>query len=154
MPGQGRAQFAALSLPSGSVFNEDISETTLIDADKLEHVHKPASSFALPIGGTPATREEVVFVASTAGVIRGFHCLLNDSGTSTNINFDLKVNGVSVLSSAVNVVHGDGDRTVKDGTISSAALSPDDVVSIAMTVTSATGAQGPFAWAEIQELAA
>lgn len=154
MPGQGRAQFAALQLPSGSVVNEDISELTKIDNDKLQHLYKAGTGFALAIGGTPAAREEIVFVASTAGVIRGFHCLLNDSGTSTNVNFDLKVNGSTRLTGAVNYLHTDADRTVKDGTLSNAVLAPDDVVSISLAVTSATGAQGPFAWVEIEELSA
>lgn len=154
MPGQGRAQFAAFQLPSGSVVDEDISSLTNLDADKLQHLYKQGTNFALAIGGTPVTREEIVFIASTAGILRAFHCILEDSGTSTDIDFDLKVNGVSVLSAGVNYVHGDGDGTVKDGTITGAALAVDDIVSISMTVTSATGALGPYAWAEIEELAA
>lgn len=154
MPGQGRAQYASFQLPSGSVVNEDISDATDIDADKLEHVYKPHTDFNLDVGDTPVTTEKIVFTASTAGTIRAFHCLLNESGTSTDIDFDLEVNGSSVLSAAVNYVHGDGDGTVKDGTINSASLSVDDIVSIVMTVTSATGAQGPFAWVEIEETAA
>ncbi len=154
MPGQGRAQFAAFQLPSGSVVNEDISELTLLDADKLQHLYKPGTNFSLAIASTPVAREEILFVAATAGVIRAFHCLLNDSGTATNVDFDLKINGVSALSAAVNYVHGDGDGTVKDGTLSTTAFVANDIISISLAVTTTTGAQGPFAWAEIEELAA
>lgn len=151
------ARFVGTLTPdTGSLRNEHVSDTTDIDADKLEHLNKPGTHFGFVIGGTPTTREEIVYVASTAGNIRGFHCLLNDSGTSTDIDFDLKVNGVSVLSAAANIVHGTGDGVVVDGSLTTTptALAVDDIVSIAMTVTSSTGAQGPYAWAEIQETAA
>jgi len=142
-----------VTLPSGSVGNEQISSNSgdILDADKLQHLYKPYTNFDLAIGSTPAAREEIVFVASTAGTIRAFHCLLNDTGTTTDVNFDLKVNGSSVLSAAVNVTNADADKAVKDGTISSAALAVDNVVSIQLAVTSSTGAQGPFAWVEIEE---
>jgi hypothetical protein len=144
-----------LSLDDGSVENRHISNsaTSKVDADKLQHIHKPGTAFGTAIGGTPATREEVVFVASTAGTIREFHCLLSETGTNTSVSFDLKKNGVSVLSSAVTITHSDGDREVKDGTISTPTIAADDVLSIAMTVSSSTGAQGPFAWVVVEELA-
>lgn len=143
-----------VTLPSGVVGDEQVASNDPIDADKLQHLYKAYTNFDLPIGSTPAAREEIVFVASTTGTIRGFHCLLNDTGTSTDVDFDLKVNGSTVLSGVVNVTHSDSDRAVKDGTISSASLSVDDVVSISLATTSTTGAQGPFAWVEIEETAA
>jgi len=142
-----------LRLPSGAVADENISASTMLDADKLEHIHKAGTNFDLPIGGTPAAREEIVFVAEKNGVLRGFHALLNDTGTSTDVDFDLKVNGVSVLSAAVNITESAGDGSVADGTISNAAISEDDIISISLAVTSATGAQGPYAWVVIDESA-
>lgn len=139
---------------NNSINNEHINASTDIDADKLEHMYKAGTNFDLAIGATPVARHEIVFVASTAGTIRGFHCLLNDTGTTTNVDFDLRVNGSTVLSAVVNVTNADSDRAVKDGTISSASLAVDDVVSINLAVTTSTGAQGPFAWVEIQELSA
>lgn len=154
MAGQLRISGGVLQVPTGAIISEDISDTTDIDADKLEHLYKVGTNFALALTGTPVSREELVFVASTAGVIRGFHVVLNDSGTTTDIDFDLNINGVTALSADVNYVHGDGDGTVKDGTLSTTTVAIDDIVSIDMAVTTATGAQGPFAWVEIQETAA
>ena len=108
----------------------------------------------MAIGGTPVTREETVFVASSAGTIRGFHYTLTDSGTSTSIAWDLKKNGTTVLSSPGSSVHGDGDRVVEDGALSVTTFAADDHLSISMTVTSATGAVGPFAWVVVEEAAA
>ena len=138
---------------SGSISNDAISSTAQIDADKLEHLYKHGTTFDLAKTATPVAREEIIHVAEGVGVLRGFACLLFDTGTSTNIDFDLKVNASSVLDSVVNITHSDGDGTTQDGTITSTALADGDIVSISLAVTSSTGAQGPFAWVTIEELA-
>ena len=148
------AETGTFDLGAGAILDRHVAASTKLDADKLQHLYKPRTNFDLAIGGTPASREEIVFVASTAGTIRGFHCLLNADGSSTDIDFDLKVNGVSVLSAAVNITHASGDGVVQDGTISSATIAAGDIISIEMAVTSATDAEGPYAWAEIEENAA
>jgi hypothetical protein len=142
-----------LVLPSGCVVDDAISTTAGIDADKMEHVYKAGTNFDLAVGGTPATREETVFIASTSGVIRGFHFSLTDTGTNTSIAWEFKKNGTTVLSGAGSSTHSDTDRQVKDGSLSVTTFAADDHFTIAMTVTSATGAVGPFAWAEFQETA-
>lgn len=152
--GQTRLSTDNFVLGSSIVGDEQVKSGANIDADKLQHLYKPGTNFDLAIGATPAAREEIVFVASTVGTIRAFHCLLNDTGTSTDVDFDLLINGVSVLSAAVNITHSVSDRAVQDGAISSGSLAVGDVVSISLAVTSSTGAQGPFAWAEIEETAA
>jgi len=151
--GDLRLNGGTLTLATGSVLNEAISSSTEIDADKLQHVYKAGTNFDLPIGSTPAAREEIVFVASQTGTIRGFSALLNDTGTSTDVDFDLKVNGSTVLTGVVNITNSDSDGSVQAGSISSAALAADDIVSISLAVTSSTGAQGPFAWVDIEESA-
>jgi hypothetical protein len=139
--------------PNGSIKDEHIvsSATSKIDADKLQHIHKPGTAFALAIGGTVASREEIVFVASATGSIRAFHCTMNVGGTAGDSDFDLKVNGVSVLSGVVNFANGDADKLIKDGTISDPSLSADDIVSISVTRNSSHDGTGPFAWVEIEE---
>lgn len=134
-----------------NVKNSDVKSDAGIAVTKLKHLHKPSSNFDLAIAGTPVAREEIVFVAGGVGTIRGFRCLLNDTGTTTDVDFDLKVNGSSVLSAVVNITNADGDMTVKTGTISSPALAVGDVVSLELIVTTSTGAQGPMAWADIDE---
>lgn len=148
-----KIQGGTLTLPTGIITDDAISNTAAISADKLEHVYKAATNFDLAVGGTPATREETVFVASSAGTIRGFHWSLTDTGTSTSIAWDLKKNGTTVLSGTGSSTHSDTDRQVEDGTLSTTAFVADDHFTIVMTVTSATGAQGPFAWAEFEESA-
>lgn len=137
----------------GSIANVDVSSTAAVAASKLQHRHKPGTNFGLDSDATPTAQTKLVFVASAACTINGFHCLLNDTGTSTDVDFDLLVNGVSALSAAVNIVHGDSDGEVKDGTLSTTTLAADDIVTIDLATTSTTGAQGPFAWVEIDEAA-
>lgn len=140
-----------LTLGAGVIRDEHIAADAAVGVAKQKHAYIKGTNFDLAIGATPVAREEVVYVANGAGTIRGFHAMLNDSGTNTDVDFDLKVNGVSVLSGVVTIVHGDGDRTVLDGTIATPALTDGDVVSIQLIVTSSTGAQGPFAWVNIAE---
>jgi hypothetical protein len=151
----GRITFDGITLPAGSVRDQHIEgSATKIDADKLQHLYKAGTNFALAIGGTSASREEIVFVASTAGTIREFHCTCNVGGTTGDSDFDLKVNGVSVLSAAVNFDNADADTLVKDGTISTPAIAADDIVSIQLTRNSSHDGTGPYAWVLIEENAA
>lgn len=140
-----------LAVGAATVGDEQMDATRPIGVTKQQHGYVKGTSFDLPIGGTPVTREEIVHVATGPGVLRGFHALLNADGSSTDIDFDLKVNGVSVLSAVVTITDSTGDGVVADGTLSSTALAEGDIVSIAMTVTSSTGAQGPFAWVSFSE---
>lgn len=140
-----------LTLDAGSVSNDAIATSAAIDADKMQHCYKPGTNFGFAIGGTPTTREEIVFVASQAGTVRAFNCLLNDTGTSTSIAFDLKKNGTTMLSAAETITHSDADRSVQTPTLSVTTFAADDVLSISMTVSSSTGAQGPYAWIELEE---
>jgi hypothetical protein len=150
MPG-ARWTGGTFTLEAGVVTNESIASGAGIDADKMQHTYKPGTNFGLVIGGTPTTREEIVFVASQAGTIRGFNALLNDTGTSSNITFDLKKNGSTVLSGVVTITNATADRSVQAGTLSATTFAADDVFSISMAVSSSTGAQGPFAWIELEE---
>jgi hypothetical protein len=154
MAGQTRFVADLTSLQTEIISNEQVKSDASIESTKLEHFQKPGTNFGFVIGGTPTAREEIVFVASQACSLKAFHCLLNDTGTSTDIDFDLKKNGTTVLSSVVNITEGTSDGAVLDGTLSSSptALATDDIISISMAVTSSTGAQGPFAWAEIEEV--
>jgi hypothetical protein len=149
MGGASSVTYKAASITKAAI----VGGTNLLVAD-LEHLWKPFTGFGLVIGGTVANAEHIVHVASTVGVIRGFHCTLNVGGSTGDSDFDLLVNGTSVLSALVNFANTDADKLVKDGTISTSALAADDIVSIKVIRNSSHNGTGPFAWAEIQEVAA
>lgn len=143
-----------ITILAGEIKNRHISNQSgdEIDASKLKHVHRPFTNCGTAIGGTPATREELVFVARNACVVKEFFCGLAIDGSSSSMTFDLKKNGTSILTSAVTVTHSTGDGVVVQGTLgASVNLSAGDRLSIALTVSSATGAQGPFAGAVVTE---
>jgi hypothetical protein len=150
MPG-ARWTGGTFTLEAGVVVNESIASSAAIDADKMQHVYKPGTNLGFAIGATPTTREEIVYVASQAGTVRGFAALLNETGTSSSITFDLKKNGVTMLSSVVTITNATADRAVTAGTLSVTSFAADDVLSISMAVSSSTGAQGPFAFIELEE---
>lgn len=143
-----------VTLPAGTVSDADVAAGANLDASKMQHRHKLGTNFDLPIGSLPVAREEIVFVATAAGTIHDFQVVLNDTGTSTDVDFDLKKNGVSVLSAVVNMTHADTDATPKAGTLSVTAFVAGDVFSIQLIITIVTGTEGPFACAEFDELAA
>jgi len=136
------------------VDNSNIKSAAAIDPDKMGHYYNPVCNFDLPIGSTPAAREEIVHICASAGTIESFVCGLNETGTTTDIDFDLKVNGTSVLSAAVNVTNSDADRVLKSGTISNPTVAIGDVISVSLATTTTTGAQGPFAQVRVKETSA
>lgn len=136
-----------------SIIGTDISGTADIAAEAMRHSFVAGTNFATAIGGTPATREEIVYTASGAGVIKGVHALLNDTGTSTSVTVDAKKNGTTVLSSVITITDSDADRETVDGVLSVTSFVAGDVLSLALTVTTSTGAQGPFAFITLQETA-
>ena len=140
-----------ITFDTSDISNDAISATTLLDNDKLQHLHKASTNFDLTVTGTPVARHEIVYVADKAGTIRNFNALCYDTGTSASVTFDLKKNGTSVLSSVVTITNATSDRAVVAGTISTATLAIGDVLTIELAVSSSTGMQGPFAWAVIEE---
>jgi hypothetical protein len=140
-----------ITFDTSDISNDAISATTLLDNDKLQHLYKIFTNFDLAVTGTPVARHEIVCVVDKAGTIRNFNALCYDTGTSASVTFDLKKNGVSVLSSVVTITNATSDRAVVAGTISTATLAIGDVLTIELAVSSSTGMQGPFAWAVIEE---
>ena len=140
-------------LDAGVVKDSNFSNSSSdrLTSSKQIHVVKAFTNFDLPIASTPAAREEIVYVAPAAATVKLFRAMLNDTGTSTSVTFDLKKNGVSILSGTINITHSDSDRTVKDGSLSGTSLAADDVLSIQLAVSSSTGAQGPYAEVYIEE---
>jgi hypothetical protein len=142
-----------LSLNAGAVTDQLFSTAVgdALTAAKVQHVYKALTAMGFAIGGTPTTREEVVFVASGTGTVLFFKAGLVATGSSTSITFDLKKNGSSILTSVITVTNANSARQIQDASISSSSFVDEDVFSIAMTVSSSTGAQGPICFAEFRE---
>lgn len=140
-----------IALPSGVVSNSNIAAGAAIDADKLQHIHKVAIDFGVAPDAAPSADVEVVaFRADGSGTIRSVKALLIDTGTSTDVSFDLKkaaegsTSFSTVLSSTIDLTHSTTDNTATSGTISAASFVAGDVFQAEMDYTSATGALGPL----------
>jgi hypothetical protein len=138
-------QVNATTITSGTIVNTDIAAGAGLSASKLQHQHVLMADWGYAdTDGTVATEDHTVFIASSAGEIREVKVWLVDSGTNTDIDFDLEVNGSSILTGDINVVNGTGDQVAVSGTISSGTLAAGDyVTAVIKTVTQNTGATGP-----------
>jgi hypothetical protein len=140
---------AGFRLPAGSVTNREVSNTAgvEIEASKLWHLDAETCNFDLESTATPTTQTKTLFQAHKAGKLTDdVSASLYDSGTSTAVTFDVKKNGSTIMSAAISVVHGTGDRVPVAGTWTSDAArtyAAGDVISCTVTATSTTGAQGP-----------
>ena len=142
-----------ITLPPGGVKNSHISNQSgdRIDPEKMGHIHNVPTNFFLESDATPAAKDAFVYQALAAGTLRSFVGGLVESGSNTDITFDLKKNGVSVLSAPVQVVHGDGDFSQVAGTIATPSFAAGDVFTAHLATTNTTGAQGPFVMACFEE---
>ncbi len=137
---------------AGAMLDAGIGAAAAIQASKNEHFRVKETTFNFDESETPTTKTVTIGRCNGAtGTLKFFRCRLMENGSSTNIDFDLKVNATTVLSAVVNVDHNDADGTVLEGTINDAPLAVGDVITIVMTVTSATGATGPWASVEYNE---
>lgn len=134
-----------------SITKQDVSGSADLQSQSMRHMFKPSTDFGLAIGATPTAVERIIYVASGAGTVEGFHGLVNAAGSAASITMDLKKNGVSILSAPIAITNATGDGVVVDGVIASPTLAAGDILSVAETVSSSTGMQGPFAWASIEE---
>ncbi len=148
------SKFSGTLIPEAGIINDGhFSNATgdRLTSSKQMHVIKCSTNFDLPIGSAPVAREEIVYVAPAAATVKLFRAMCYDTGTASSVTFDLKINGTTILTGTISITNADLDRTVKDGALASTSLAADDVLSIALAVSSSTGMQGPYAEVYIEE---
>jgi hypothetical protein len=132
------------SITAGSVVNTDIAAGAGIAASKLKHQTVYWIDFGLDDATTPAVDARTFLIADGPGEIISAKAWMVDTGTSSDVDFDLEVGGASVLSAQITVTNATADQTAVAGTISSGTLTAGDYVTAKIaTVTSSTGALGP-----------
>src|SRR3972149_4878030 len=73
-----------------------------------EHAIDIIFNFGLAFdAAVPASNTWLVFSPRAAGVITNFDAYMEDTGTTTDVDFVLKKNGTTVMASDLTVVHGD-----------------------------------------------
>ena len=140
-------QVNATSITSGTIVNTDIAAGAGLSASKLQHQHVLVADWGYAdTDGSIATEDETLFIASSAGEIREVKIWLCVAGTSADIDFDLEVNGSSILTGDINFLSATGAFTAVTGTISSGTLAAGDYVTAVIKTVTAAGspnAQGP-----------
>ena len=152
-----------------------------IDTDDSGNVHIlgsiRAAGFTLASGGTPLLASALghphAKVISFSGIqsddTRVIHVVKGATGTivsfsagaitacvgDASVDVDLYLNGVSVLSAAITLDNTDSDYDVTEGTLSTTAVTSDDVLSVVVTIDNGTYpagvARGLFAELRVNE---
>lgn len=139
-----------LRLPAGIITDREVNNTdgNQINESKLCHVYKRTENFDLQRTATPTAQDIILFQADKSGKLGDtLSASLDDTGTATDVTFDVKKNGTTVLTGMIHVLHTDADRVQKTGTFASAAAqayAPGDTISAVVVVSGGTtGAKGP-----------
>lgn len=147
----------ALTLPSACVDDESANALLPLGVTKTRHLHRAGTNFGQLVGDAPTTREMIVYHCAAPATVKNFRALLEETGTSTGVTYDLKKyndanpTGLSIIASVVSITHATGDRVAGAGAISTPALEAGDVLTIVQTMTTNTGAAGPWAEVEVDE---
>ena len=130
------------------------SASKRLDADKMQHVYSTLENFNKAVGDTPVSVHVIHRTIRQSGTIRKFCAGLWAVGSASSMTFDLLKNGVSILSAPITVTNANTNKAANEGTISSPTVAAGDLLSIQLTVSTSTGATGPFAQVDVEESAA
>lgn len=133
----------ATSIATGSIVNSDIATGAGIETGKLVHQHIFVVDFNLDDADTPVTTEMTFYIPAGNSTIKSVKAWLVDTGSTTDIDFDVEIDGTSALTGVVNLTNTDVNMTPTSGTIATASAAGGSYLTATMTVTSATGALGP-----------
>lgn len=142
----------SFSPPSASITNASIATGATgskIAKEKTEHVLALRSNFGKHITEAVGNYEEVVYVAPQACTLVSFRAMMTATGSAGSTDFDVKINGTSALSAAVNLANTDADNTAEAGTLSTTAVTAGQRISMQVTDNATTAATGPVAILEL-----
>lgn len=135
-----------MQLDPDTVGDREFKTNDPLRPHKMWHHTRYTERFGLGIAATPTTQHVVLFQADKAGKLGddiSAACNVTGGGAA-DIDIDIKKNGSTILTAAMNVLGADGNRQQDAGTFSSAAAQAyavGDVISADVSGTY-TGAQG------------
>ena len=131
-------------LPASIISDTHISAGADIDPAKMGHRFEKTISQKL--GVDVATEAHVAHaVYGTTGTLLAFRAgAVTPAGSATTVAVDLKKNGTTVLSSTITLNNSQAAYEMVNGTISSASLAADDVLTVHFTLTGTNEPQGVF----------
>lgn len=150
---RGKANFASLNIPAGTVTDAMIEALAGIAASKLQHVHRKEFAQGSASNAAAATQVIHVVIGTTATVMSVKAGAVVPAIGAATATVDIKHNGTSILSSAITLNSSQTARQLVSATISTPALAAGDVLEIVITAAAGGGtlAQGVFAVVDIFE---
>lgn len=145
----GNINSRTMSIPAGTVEDDDVKAAAGLAASKLEHQHQKV--YAQESSAAAAAEDRVVHVVYGAtGSIVGFEAgsVVACVGDST-ITIDLHKNGSSILSAAIVLDSTNTAYIVETGAIDTSTLADGDVLEIVITVSAGTGTLGKGLFASV-----
>lgn len=146
-----------MGIPAGTVTDAAITAGANLSASKLQHRYQAV--YAQEASDDAIAEERIIHVAAGAGTIVSFAAALlvppdtaaGSSGRTATI--DLKKNGTTVLTGAIQLDNDNTARVLEAGILSSDTLASGDVLSVAVTTAGSTGTHpiGVYAIAVIHE---
>ena len=127
----------------GSITNDSIAAAAAIGYGKQVHYQLLHCDFDKAIGAAAGTDERTIAQLFSSGAVDLFTAGMTTTGDPSETSiFDLKINGSSMLRTALTVSHSDTNNTPYMGDLDSVLFGPDDILTISVV---STGGAGPFA---------
>lgn len=143
---RGAARFlGTLVIPSGAVDDDSVATGADIDPAKLRHQN--ILMFAQDSDATAAAQTKVVDVVQGAGEVYKVDAgMVSPNSGDATVTVDLHKNGVSILSSPIELSSSEAAYALVSGTVATTAVVADDVLEVVVTVNAGTGTlgNGPF----------
>ncbi|QDU62176.1 hypothetical protein Pan216_30430 [Planctomycetes bacterium Pan216] len=141
----GKLSCTTFDAPTNSITNDDVSDTTKIDATKL--VHELNLQLTQADGSDVASETRLVHLCSADATIVAVEAVVTTAPTDDyNLSIDVEAGNQStpfatVLSAPLAIDSAVAAREVVGGTISSASLADNDSLRIAVTAAGSSGTQ-------------
>jgi hypothetical protein len=136
-----------VTLPKDSVTDTQVKAAAGIAANKTQI--RQRKTYAQPSADTAAAETRVVHVAKATGQLESFVAgLVTKCADGSVVNFDLKKNGTSILTSAVQLTDAQENYETVSGVIDTLSYVAGDVFEVTVTVDAGTGTLGKGAFAQ------
>lgn len=136
----GTLNAGTFNLSAGCVTDSNVSASAAISAEKLEQQHK----WSYSQNGTAASATVGAFIATAAGTVLSIEAasIAACSGAAT-ITIDLKKNGATILTGAIQLDNGNTARILEAGSLTAGATFADgDFFELVIVATAGGGTLG------------
>ena len=136
---------STVTYKAGSVYDSAISSSADVTWSKVQSHFTVTENFGIERTATPAAKDFIVWEGRAAGVIEFVYAGREESGSSTSITVDLRMDNSTILNSPITVLHTTGDHVAVAGVLTTTTFAAGAMFSMTLATSSTTGASGPYA---------